>query len=99
MLGAGIELKKKAIDFDSSPSTEEMGRLLRSLEEVDELVSSLGAEGRPVPGYIVRRDGKEESPYDDFAPVPSTARTFSKLLMRSRRNWCIRDMPPSPDLV
>ena len=69
MLGAGIELKKKAIDFDSSPSTEEMGRLLRSLEEVDELVSSLGAEGRPVPGYIVRRDGKEESPYDDFAPV------------------------------
>eukprot|EP00291_Cryptomonas_curvata_P029551 CAMPEP_0172206696 /NCGR_PEP_ID=MMETSP1050-20130122/33373_1 /TAXON_ID=233186 /ORGANISM="Cryptomonas curvata, Strain CCAP979/52" /LENGTH=363 /DNA_ID=CAMNT_0012885831 /DNA_START=110 /DNA_END=1198 /DNA_ORIENTATION=+ len=69
MLGAGIDMKRKLVDFNCSASSEDMQKLFLSLEEVDELISNLGAEGRAVPGYIVRRDNKEDSPYDDFAPV------------------------------
>jgi predicted ribosome quality control (RQC) complex YloA/Tae2 family protein len=68
MVGAKIDLKRKALEFDPK-NEEEMSRLLSALEEVDQLVANLGAEGRAVPGYIIRKDNKEESPYDDFAPV------------------------------
>jgi hypothetical protein len=43
--------------------------LITSFSEVDDLIDKLGADGKMVPGYIIRKDSKEEAPYDDFAPL------------------------------
>jgi len=72
LLGAGIEGKAKLLDFDSSEGSDSMARLLTSLKEVDAVVGGMMTQegGASIPGIIIRKSASEDSPYDDFSPIP-----------------------------
>jgi predicted ribosome quality control (RQC) complex YloA/Tae2 family protein len=69
LLGAKVPGKCRLLDFNASEDSPEMSSLLKEFAEVDDLIEKLGADGKMVPGYVIRRDSKEDSPYDDFAPL------------------------------
>lgn len=72
LIGAGIEGKVKLLDFDSSEGCPRMLALLAALQEVDSVVDGMMTNegGAVIPGIVIRKSAAEDSPYDDFSPIP-----------------------------
>ena len=70
LLLANVDPKRKATELDVSAGSADMARLLEAFRVVDGMIDGLTSDTQQqVPGVIVRKDGGEDSAYDDFGPL------------------------------